>query len=134
MVFTKRLRDGVRSGRIRCSIRFWQHPHVKAGNYYPMDEGRILVSSIEPMRRKDITSGLARESGFDSVKDLLETAKHGPGENIYLIRFRYLPPGAWDVPHGSVDQRRGEGSTPDLLRRIRGVQPVKRARKAKRSN
>ena len=39
---------------------------------------------------------LARESGFASVKDLLEMAQHGPGRNLYLIRFHYLPPGAWD--------------------------------------
>ena len=32
------------------------------------------------------------------MKDLLQTAKHGSGDNVYLIRFRYLPPGAWDVP------------------------------------
>jgi hypothetical protein len=44
MVFTKRLREGIRRGRIRC------------------------------------------------------VARHGAGENVYLIRFHYLPPGAWDVP------------------------------------
>ena len=45
--------------------------------------------------RAAITRDLARESGFDTVKDLLEVAQHGPGRNIYLIRFRYLPPGGW---------------------------------------
>ena len=121
MVFTRRLRDGVRSGRIRCSIRIWQHPHVKAGGYYAMEEGRILVSSIDTIRRKDITSDLARESGFDSVKDLLDIAKHGPGENIYLIRFRYLPPGAWDVPQPATNRRGDGGSKTELLDRIRSV-------------
>jgi len=95
VVFTKRLREGVRRGRIRCSIRIWQKPHVKVGGRYPMDEGHILVESIEPIRRADITRDLARESGFDTVKELLEIAPHGPGRNIYLIRFRYLPPGGW---------------------------------------
>jgi hypothetical protein len=95
VVFTKRLREGVRRGRIRVSIRIWQKPHVKVGGRYPMDEGHIVVESIEPIKRADITSDLARESGFDTVKDLLEIAQHGPGRNIYLIRFRYLPPGGW---------------------------------------
>lgn len=95
MVFTKRLRDRVRSGRIRCSVRIWTHPHVKVGGRYPMDDGHIVVDSIESIRLKDITYDLARESGFDSVKDLLEIAKHGRGKNVYLIRFHYLPPGAW---------------------------------------
>jgi hypothetical protein len=35
----------------------------------------------------DITPGLARESGFLNVIDLLKVAKHGKGENIYLVRF-----------------------------------------------
>jgi hypothetical protein len=33
---------------------------------------------------------LARESGFLGVVDLLKVAKHGPGENIYLVRFHYI--------------------------------------------
>ena len=95
MVFTKRLREGVRRGRIRCSVRIWQRPKVKAGGRYAMDDGSIVVDSIEPIQIGDITYDLARESGFDSVEDLLATAKHGPGSNVYLIRFHYLPPGAW---------------------------------------
>ena len=95
MVFTKRLREGVRRGRIKCSVRIWQKAHVKVGGRYSMDEGHILVESIEQIRRADITRELARESGFDSVKDLLEIAQHGPGKNIFLVRFRYLPPGGW---------------------------------------
>jgi hypothetical protein len=96
MVFTGRLREGIRRGRIRCTVRIWQRLHVKVGGRYPMDDGHVVVDSIAPIRIKDITSDLARESGFDSVKDLLEVAKHGPGRNVYLIRFHYLPRGAWD--------------------------------------
>jgi hypothetical protein len=98
MVFTRRLREGVRRGRIRCSVRVWTSPHVKAGGHYAMDDGQIVVDSIERIRLKDITYDLARESGFDSVKDLLAIARHGRGRNVYLIRFHYLPPGAWDAP------------------------------------
>ena len=46
MMFAKELRDGVRRGRIRSSVRIWQKPRV----------------------------------------------------NIYLVRFHYLPAGAWDKP------------------------------------
>lgn len=98
MVFTKRLREGVRRGRIRCSVRIWTSPHVKAGGHYRMDDGQIIVDSITPIRLTDITHDLARESGFTSVDDLLQTAKHGRGHKVYLIRFHYLPPGAWDAP------------------------------------
>jgi hypothetical protein len=101
MVFTKRLREGIRRGRIRCSIRIWTRPHVKVGGRYRMDEGHIVVDSIVPMAVTDITYDLARESGFENVDDLLRIARHGSGDKVYLIRFHYLPPGAWDTPRGS---------------------------------
>ena len=61
-----------------------------------MDDGHVVVDSITPIRMKEITQDLARESGFASVKDLLQVAKHGSGKKVFLIRFHYLPPGAWD--------------------------------------
>jgi len=90
MVFTKRLREGVRRGEITCSVRIWKSPHVKVGNRYRMEEGEIEVESIEQIGLQDITPMLARESGFLGVVDLLKVAKHGKGENIYLIRFHYV--------------------------------------------
>jgi hypothetical protein len=94
MVFAKRLREGVRRGEITCSVRIWTRPHVKVGNRYHMEEGEIEVDSIKPIGFPDITGELARESGFLGVVDLLKVAKHGKGENIYLVRFHYLPPRA----------------------------------------
>ena len=95
MVFAKQLREGVRRGRIRCSIRIWTHAHVKVGGRYPMDDGHIVIESIEQIRRADITRELARESGFATVKELLQIAQHGAGRKVFLIRFRYVPPGGW---------------------------------------
>jgi hypothetical protein len=92
MVFAKRLREGVRRGEITCSIRIWTNPHVKVGSRYRMDEGEIEVDSIEPIGLFEITPELARESGFLGVVDLLKVAKHGRGENVYLVRFHYVPP------------------------------------------
>lgn len=57
-----------------------------------MEEGEIEVESITPIGFPDITPQLARESGFLGVVDLLKVAKHGRGENIYLIRFHYVRP------------------------------------------
>jgi hypothetical protein len=92
MMFAKRLRDGVRRGEITCSVRIWMRPRVKVGGRYRMEEGEIEVDSIESLGFPDITAELARESGFLGVLDLLKVAKHGPGENIYLVRFHYVPP------------------------------------------
>ena len=92
MLFTKRLREGIRRGEITCSVRIWTRPHVKVGERYGMEEGEIEVDSITPIGFPDITPELARQSGFLGVLDLLKVAKHGKGENIYLIQFHYVPP------------------------------------------
>jgi hypothetical protein len=63
-----------------------------------MEEGSIVVDSIAPISMSDVTNDLARESGFESVDDLLRVANHGSGDNMYLIRFHYLPPGVRDTP------------------------------------
>ena len=107
MIFTKQLREGVRRGRIACSVRFWTHPHVKVGGRYRMDEGEIEVDSIQEITLADITPELARRSGFKDVTDLLGVAKHGVGEHIYLIKFRYS---ASFLPRQQA--RRGRRSAP----------------------
>src|SRR5712671_781462 len=92
MTFTKRLRDGIRRGEITCSVRIWMRPRVIVGHRYGMEGGEIEVDSIKPIGFLDITPALARESGFLGLVDLLKVAKHGKGENIYLVRFHYVPP------------------------------------------
>jgi hypothetical protein len=90
MQFTKYLRDGVRSGEITCSVRIWMNARVKAGHRYRMGAGEIEVDTVEQITIDDITEEIARESGFASVADLLKIAKHGRGENVYLVRFHYM--------------------------------------------
>jgi hypothetical protein len=126
MVFTKRLREGIRRGRIRCTVRIWKSLHVKVGGRYPMEDGFVVVDAIQSIGMKDITSELARESGFGSVEDLLQIAKHGAGGNIYLIRFHFLPPGAWET-QARVDTTE---EPPTLLERIEQA-TAPRARRAR---
>ena len=104
MLFTKRLREGVRRGVITCSVRIWMRPRVTVGARYRMEEGEIEVDSIRPISLADITPDLARRSGFNGVIDLLKTAKHGRGENVYLVQFHYLP--------SRVSRPRTDGRTP----------------------
>jgi hypothetical protein len=76
-------------GEITCSIRIWRRSHVKVGGHYRLGEGFIEVTSIRRITMADITPELARRSGFLGVVDLVKVAKHGPGENVYLIDFEY---------------------------------------------
>ena len=89
MVFTKRLREPIMRGEITCSVRIWQSPRVKVGGRYPLGPGAVHVTSIRQIGLADITPALARRSGFEGVVDLLKTAKHGPGEKVYLVEFEY---------------------------------------------
>ena len=106
MVFTKRLREGVRNGSITCTVRIWKGPRVKVGRRYKIGDGEIEVDSIEQIAIQDITHALAIESGFLGVIDLLKVAKHGPGDNVYLIRFHFIPAGAERPEHSSTDGHR----------------------------
>lgn len=91
MVFTKYLRDGVRSGAITRSVRIWKHAHVTAGKRYAFSGGgQIEIDSVKEISLNDITPKLARQCGFKGVEDLLKVAKHGSGENVYLIDFRFI--------------------------------------------
>ena len=89
MMFAKRLREPVMRGEITCSVRIWQRPKVKVGGRYALGPGAIHVTAIREIGLSDITPELARRSGFEGVVDLLEVAKHGPGETVYLVEFEY---------------------------------------------
>ena len=65
-------------------------PRVTAGKRYAMEGGQIEIDSIVPITFDDITPKLARACGFEGVSDLLKVAKHGKGENVYLVRFHYV--------------------------------------------
>ncbi len=89
MQFTKRLHDPIMRGDVTCSVRIWQRPHVKVGGRYKIGPGELVVTAMRRIALSDITPKLARDSGFAGVVDLLKVAKHGPGENVYLIEFAY---------------------------------------------
>jgi hypothetical protein len=105
MQFAKQLRERIRRGEITCSVRIWTRPHVKPGGRYRLAPGEIEVDSIEPMELADVSPALARESGFPSLIELLKTAKHGSGSNVYLVRFHYVPPSS-GTARGGVRTRK----------------------------
>jgi hypothetical protein len=94
MLFSKRLHAGILRGDITCSVRIWKRPHVKVGGRYKFGAGEIEIDSIDRIGIEDVTPALARSSGFEGVIDLLKIAKHGSGENVYLIKFHYIRPRA----------------------------------------
>jgi hypothetical protein len=106
MQFVKALRDRVRSGEVDCSVRIWQRPHVRVGGRYPLPPGEIVVTSLLEMSLADVTPALARRSGFSGVVELLKIAKHGPGQRVFLVEFRYVKPRSRPVPPVQARDRR----------------------------
>lgn len=89
--FTKRLREPIRNGEVTCTVRIWQSPRVKVGARYAMEGGAVEVTAMRRIEIADITPALARRSGFAGVVDLLKIAKHGSGQQVWLIDFEFHP-------------------------------------------
>lgn len=94
MMFAKSLRERVRAGEIVTSVRIWQRPHVKLGGRYPLLDGHIEVTRLEEVDLADVTEELARVSGFENLAALMETARHGRGERVFLVDFVFVPSGS----------------------------------------
>lgn len=89
MQFTRRLRDPIRAGEVTCSVRVWKQPRVKVGGRYALPPGYVVVDALREIGPGDLTPALARRSGFASVEDLMDVARHGSGERIFLVELHY---------------------------------------------
>jgi hypothetical protein len=88
--FTKRLREPIMRGEITCTVRIWKSLRVRTGGRYALGPGHVEVTRIQHVDLADITDDIARRSGFADLDDLMSSAKHGSGENVYLIDFEYV--------------------------------------------
>ena len=89
MQFTKRLRDPIARGEVTTSVRIWKRTHAKVGGRYRCGDGFVTVDSIDEITLEDVTPRLARACGFEDVEDMMGVAKHGSGDRVYRITFRY---------------------------------------------
>ena len=94
MMFAKALRPRVRSGEITTSIRIWLSLRVRIGGRYRLMDGLIAVTGITEIDLADVTEAMALASGFATLKALMETARHGRGERVFLIEFGFDPSGS----------------------------------------
>jgi hypothetical protein len=92
MTFTKRLREPIRRGEITCSVRIWQSARTRVGARYPLAPGEIEVTRLVEIDLDDVTEDLAHRGGFADLDDLMSVARHGRGERVFLVEFRYLAP------------------------------------------
>jgi hypothetical protein len=90
MLFQSRFHDAIRRGELTSTIRIWHQPRVRVGGRYSLGRGSIQVERMQEIEFDALTPALARRAGFASVVELLKVAKHGAGERIFLIDFRYV--------------------------------------------
>lgn len=89
--FTTRLREPIMRGDVTCSIRTWRSPRVRLGGCYALGDGHAEVTRLVEIDLADVTPELARRSGFADLDDLMAVARHGRGERVFLVEFRYVP-------------------------------------------
>ena len=109
MLFQSRFHEPIRRGEITCSIRIWHRPRVSVGKRYSLLPGAIEVERIQEIGFEALTPVLARRSGFASLVELLKVAKHGAGERVFLIEFRYV-----DKPSKSASKDNGVPSDAEI--------------------
>lgn len=90
-MFAKRLRERVRAGEITSSVRIWLTPRVKVGGRYRLLDGHIEVTRLQEIDLSDVDEAMARAGGFESLDALMQTARHGRGERVFLVDFVFVP-------------------------------------------
>ena len=65
---------------------------MKVGGRYRLLDGRIEVTRLQEIDLTDVTDVIAREGGFASLEALMETARHGRGERVFLVEFVFVGP------------------------------------------
>lgn len=91
MMFAKPLRERVRAGEITSSVRIWLTPRAKVGGRYRLLDGHIEVTRLQEIDLSDVDEAMARAGGFESLDALLQTARHGRGERVFLVDFVFAP-------------------------------------------
>lgn len=90
MQFARRLRQGIRDGRITTSYRLWHRPRVTTGGRYAIEGGHVVIDSVQEIAPDALTDALAIEAGFDTLDDMLGVARHGTSETLYRVTFHFV--------------------------------------------
>ncbi|WP_296599494.1 ASCH domain-containing protein [Phenylobacterium sp.] len=90
-MFARPLRERVRAGEITSSVRIWLTPRVKVGGRYRLLDGHVEVTRLQEIDLSDVDDAMARAGGFDSLDALMDTARHGRGERVFLVDFVFVP-------------------------------------------
>ena len=90
MLFEKRLRDGIHSGRVTLAFRRWRRGQVVAGHRYRTGLDLVEAAAVDIVTAGDIDAGQAHAAGYATIEDLLAGLRGNPALPLYRVRFRLL--------------------------------------------
>jgi hypothetical protein len=90
MLFERRLREGIHSGRIVLAFRRWRRVQVVAGHRYRTGLDLVEVTAVDVIAAADIDDAQARAAGYASAGDAVADLRGGQDLPLYRIRFRRL--------------------------------------------
>jgi hypothetical protein len=94
MQFSRELREDVLSGVITLTYRLWSRPQVKPGGRYQVQDGRILVDSVELVPFSSIDDADLQRAGESDLESLRRRTAHaGPVHDdtlLYRIEFHVV--------------------------------------------
>lgn len=90
VLFEKRLRDGIHSGRITLAFRRWRRSQVVAGHRYRTGLDLVEAAAVDIVAAGDIDAGQAHAAGYATIEDLLAGLRGSPALPLYRVRFRLL--------------------------------------------
>ncbi len=90
MLFEKRLRDGIHSGRVTLAFRRWRRGQVVAGHRYRTGLDLVEAAAVDIVTAGDIDAGQAHAAGYATIEDLLAGLRGNPALPLYRVQFRLL--------------------------------------------
>ena len=102
MLFERRLREGISSGRVTVTFRRWRRSQVKPGGRYrtgadggrgglnPLPAELIEVTAVDVVSESDVSEADAHDAGYASAAELIKNLKGDPALPLHRIRFRRL--------------------------------------------
>lgn len=81
LLFQRRFHEGLKNGTVTLTFRSWDKARVKAGGRYRCHPiGVLEVDAVERVRMVDLPEEDALRAGFESLAELLDYLKSGPGK------------------------------------------------------
>ncbi len=101
MLLKRPVLDRIADGSITEVYRRWKRPTVKAGGTLNTSIGQLEIVSVEQISESDLDDTAARNAGFDTAEELVDSLRSGPDRTLFRIRVAF----AGEDPRIALRQR-----------------------------